>query len=191
MTLVVRVNWLQMALVLAGASLLGYCGFTAIDAWWFQRSERAAFAERVATIALLAEKPRTLEEDGVIGRLDVERLGISVMVLEGTAAKTLRRAAGHIAGTALPGARGNVGISGHRDTFFYPLRNIRRDDVVSVTTGSGRFSYRVVSVTVVAPSDTAVLDGNEKQVLTLVTCYPFRFIGSAPERFIVRAERVT
>ena len=119
----------------------------------------------------------------------MERLGLSVIVLEGTSAATLRRAAGHITGTAVPGEPGNVGISGHRDTFFYPLRDVRTADVVTVTTRAGAFRYRVVSVTVVQPDDTGVLDADQKQVLTLVTCYPFTFIGSAPERFIVRAER--
>lgn len=122
-------------------------------------------------------------------RVEVKRLGLSVIVMEGTAAATLRRAAGHIRGTAMPGEPGNVGISGHRDTFFYPLRNVRASDVVTVTTREGEFRYRVVSVTVVQPDDTGVLAGDETQVLTLVTCYPFAFIGSAPERFIVRAER--
>jgi sortase A len=107
------------------------------------------------------------------------------------AARTLRRAAGHIPGTGLPGQPGNIGISGHRDTFFRPLRNIRQDDVITLTTVAGIYSYRVVSIWIVTPSDASVLDPSADEVLTLITCYPFYFVGPAPERFIVRAVRVT
>ena len=127
---------------------------------------------------------------GLIGRLEIIRLALSVIVIEGTGATTLRRAAGHIAGTALPGEPGNVGISGHRDTFFRPLRNIREDDIITITTLLGEYRYRVVSTTIVGPSDVGVLEPGEGEFLTLVTCYPFYFVGSAPDRFIVRAERV-
>ena len=127
---------------------------------------------------------------GLIGRMKIERLGISVVVIEGINSKTLQRAAGHIPGTALPGEPGNVGISAHRDTFFRPLRNIKGNDVITVTTPNGEFQYRVVSTQIVKPADVAVLKQTEQEVLTLVTCYPFYFIGSAPDRFIVRAHRI-
>jgi len=90
----------------------------------------------------------------------------------------------------MPGQPGNVGIAAHRDTFFRPLRNIQRDDVITLTTLSGEYRYRVVSTQVVSPSNVAVLNSDGNQILTLVTCYPFYFVGAAPSRFIVRAERV-
>jgi sortase A len=127
---------------------------------------------------------------GLIGRLDIPRLGLSVIVIEGVRAATLRRAVGHIPGTALPGQQGNVGISGHRDTFFRPLRNIRGNDMVTLTTLLGEFRYRVVSASIVRPDNIAVLAPTENQILTLVTCYPFYYVGPAPSRFIVRAERI-
>ena len=102
----------------------------------------------------------------------------------------LRRAAGHISGTAFPGGPGNVGIAAHRDTYFRPLRNVRKDDVITLTTAAAEYRYRVVSTQVVEPGDTSVLDSSGDEVLTLVTCYPFYFIGSAPRRFIVRAQRI-
>jgi sortase A len=80
---------------------------------------------------------------------------------------------------------------GHRDTFFRPLRNIQRNDIITLTTLGGEYRYRVVSTKVVGPYDIAVLDSDENEILTLVTCYPFYFVGSAPDRFVVRAERVT
>ena len=126
----------------------------------------------------------------MIGRIEIQRLGVSVLVVEGTGASALRRAAGHIAGTGLPGQTGNIGIAAHRDTFFRPLRNVQRDDIITLTTLRGEYRYRVVSTKVVDPHDVAVLNPDGTEVLTLVTCYPFYFIGSAPDRFIVRAERV-
>jgi sortase A len=90
----------------------------------------------------------------------------------------------------LPGQLGNVGIAGHRDTFFRPLRNIRQGDMIALTTLEGEYRYRVVSTSVVSPSEVSVLRPTGEEVLTLVTCYPFYYVGSAPERFIVRAKIV-
>ena len=111
------------------------------------------------------------------------------MILEGTDAKTLRRAAGHIPRTAVPGQQGNVAIAGHRDTFFRGLRNLLKDDEITLTTLNGTYRYRVDSTKVVEPEDIWVLDHSDNAILTLVTCYPFYFVGPAPQRFIVRAHR--
>ena len=94
---------------------------------------------------------------------------------------------GYIPGTALPGEAGNVGLAGHRDTFFRQLRDIRPDDEIRVATPDGIFSYRVERTLIVNPTDVWVLDPTSTATLTLVTCYPFTYIGSAPQRFIVRA----
>ena len=122
--------------------------------------------------------------------IDIPRLDISAIVIEGVDEKSLRRAVGHIPGTPLPGEPGNVGISGHRDTFFRPLRNIRRNDIITLTTLVGEYRYRVLTTRIVSPDNVSVLNPSNSEILTLVTCYPFYFIGSAPNRFIVRAERV-
>jgi sortase A len=193
MKLRIQVDGLRRVLLVSGVALLGYCAYTLADAWWFQHQTSAAFpsvAVALPVVQASVSAPPAAPADGVIGRLEVNRLGLSVMVLEGTSAKTLKRAAGHIAGTALPGQPGNVGISGHRDTFFFPLRNIRQDDELHLTTRTAEFRYRVVSVAVVQPTDTDVLAVSDTEVLTLVTCYPFTFIGPAPERYIVRARRI-
>ncbi|MCU1338575.1 MAG: sortase family protein [Bryobacterales bacterium] len=185
-------QWAQRGLFAGAILLLGYSGFVVADAWIFQVRETAELArfipDRPAGDILL---PATIGPDGLIGRIEILRLGVSVIVVEGTAHRTFRRAAGHIAGTALPGQPGNVGIAGHRDTFFRPLRNIQADDLITLTTPRGEYRYRVVSTKVVNPSDVAVLDSDENEILTLVTCYPFYYVGSAPKRFIVRAARVT
>jgi sortase A len=184
------VRWLRISLFAGAISMLAYCAYEVVDSWTFQREQRRQFESVLADRALAAPPPAPVAADGVIGLLDIPRLGISVMVIEGVGTRSLRRAAGHIPGTALPGQPGNAGISAHRDTFFRPLRNIRGNDVITISTGLGEYRYRVVSTRIVSPSDVAVLDSSDKEVLTLVTCYPFYFIGSAPDRFIVRAERV-
>jgi len=183
------VQWTQWALLAAGVSMLGYCGFVAMDAWTFQQAESRAL-EQATPLHSPAKTERTVAAGGSMGRLEVPRLGVSTMVIEGTSARTLRRGAGHISGTALPGRPGNVGISGHRDTVFRPLRNIRQNDVIMLTTAVGEYRYRVVSARVVSPDDVAVLKANGSEVLTLVTCYTFYFVGPAPNRFIIRAERI-
>ena len=122
-----------------------------------------------------------------LGRIEIPRLHLSVMVLEGAAPKTLRVAAGHINGTALPGTRGNIGIAAHRDTFFRPLCNLRRSDEIVITTSYGTFRYAVDAIEIVDPSDVQVLHQTADPQLTLVTCYPFTYVGSAPKRFIAHA----
>jgi sortase A len=188
-------RWAQYALFAGGATMLAYCGFVLIDTWMFQHRERHHLEQ------LLGARPggpaqssrsasRPAAADGLIGRIEIPRLGLSAIFMEGTDRTTLRHAVGHIAGTAVPGQPGNVGLAGHRDTFFRPLRNIRRNDIITLTTLRGKYRYRVVSTKVVDPYDIAVLNPSSNEVLTLVTCYPFYFVGSAPSRFIVRAERV-
>jgi len=182
-------RWIRRLVFACGVSLTAYCAFVVVDTWMFQKEQRRQF-ENLLTERASATSPPAAPK-GVIGLLDVPRLGLSVMVVEGSGTAALRRAAGHIPGTALPGEPGNVGISAHRDTFFRPLRNIRQNDVITVSTPLGEYRYRVVSTRIVSPADVEVLDPTDSQILTLVTCYPFYFVGSAPDRFIVRAERVT
>ena len=185
----IALAWTHRLLFAGAVSVLAYCGFILIDAWRFQNAERRHFDQLLAPPTALKTTPPPVVK-GLIGRIEIARLGLSVMVMEGTSYSTLRRAVGHIAGTALPGQPGNVGLSGHRDTFFRPLRNIRQNDIIRVTTLLGEYSYRVVSTKIVSPADVSVLNPTEGEALTLVTCYPFYFVGPAPDRFIVRAERV-
>jgi sortase A len=193
----------QWVLGATAVLLLGYCGFALADTWMFQNRESRLLEHMLhdrhaaGGTALQVGFPTSPRDPlpalshGLIGRIDIPRLGLSAMVIEGTSAHNLRRAVGHITGTALPGQPGNVGISGHRDTFFRPLRNIHRDDIITLTTLFGEFRYRVVSTRIVSPSNVTVLEPGGNDSLTLVTCYPFYFVGAAPHRFIVRADRVT
>ncbi len=198
-----RVLRCAQRVLLAGAvSLLGYCGFVLVDAWIFQKREsrnleRRLHDERAARGGTpQTESPTTPKDspaaatDGLIGRIEIPRLALSVIVSEGADKTSLQHAVGHIPGTALPGQPSNMGIAGHRDTFFRPLRNIRLNDIITLTTLRGEYRYRVVSTKVVSPDEVSVLDPSGEEILTLITCHPFYFVGSAPNRFIVRAERV-
>ena len=126
----------------------------------------------------------------VLGRIEIPSLDLSVMFLQGTDEWTLNRAVGHIEGTALPGQGGNLGIAGHRDGFFRPLKDISRNDTIILTTLQGRFFYRVNGIRMVKPKDVKVLAPTDKPTLTLVTCYPFHYVGDAPKRYVVTAELV-
>ena len=126
-----------------------------------------------------------------MGQIEIKSIGLTAMVMEGADERTLRRAVGHFPGTPLPGQQGNVALVGHRDTFFRGLRNIRKDDEITLTTLHGSYRYRVDSTQVVVPEDTQVLNVTAGDILTLVTCYPFYFVGPAPKRFIVRAHRIS
>jgi sortase A len=185
-------RWTQRMLFACAALLLGYCTFVLVNAWIFQKRANATLERLVRDRAAPPASPKEaplVTNGGLIGRIEIPRLSLSVVVVEGTDKPALRRAAGHIAGTGLPGQPGNVGIAAHRDTFFRPLRNIQRNDIITVTTLGGEYGYRVVSTKVVSPYDVAVLNPDGNEILTLVTCFPFYFVGPAPDRFIVRAER--
>lgn len=207
-------RWTRYPFLIIGFLALGYCGYVLLDAKIYQgyetwRFEQALKSHRTSEGArervhqpLLSRDPLKLkrvevkslasagDEISVLGRMEISSIGLEVMVLEGTGSGTLRHAVGHIRGTALPGEQGNMAIAGHRDTFFRPLRNIRKDDEITLTTLSGAYHYRVESIKVVGPWDTKVLHDSGGSVLTLVTCYPFYFVGPAPKRFIVRARQI-
>ncbi|HEX7181809.1 MAG TPA: class D sortase [Thermoanaerobaculia bacterium] len=139
----------------------------------------------------IPEQPLPDLPDGdLIGRIEIPRVGVSALVLEGVGHRTLRRGVGHIPETALPAQDGNVGIAGHRDSFFRGLKTIGQDDVIKLTTLRGIYRYRVEWTRIVNPQDTEVLADTGEPALTLVTCYPFYYVGSAPKRFIVRAQLI-
>jgi LPXTG-site transpeptidase (sortase) family protein len=132
----------------------------------------------------------TIRTDSLIGRLTIPRLHLRTIVREGAGNATLSLAAGHIPGTAFPWQRGNVAVAGHRDTLFRGLGEIRKKDLIEFDTLDASYVYEVASTQIVGPQDVSVLKPGQYPELTLVTCYPFNFIGSAPERFIVKAQAV-
>jgi len=128
-----------------------------------------------------------LAEGDLIGRLEVPRLRISVMVLQGVEDRTLVAGAGHVPGTPSPGSDGNVVIAAHRDTFFRTLERVVPGDRIQIDTPTWRHAYIVESTEVVDPNATRVMESRGRRELTLITCYPFYFVGPAPRRFVVHA----
>lgn len=175
-------RWLERALLAIAVLGLGWYGFVFLETRLYQFQQDRVLEERLDASAY-----KSLPVGSVIGRIEIPRLRFSAVIREGDDEHTLRLAVGHIPGTVVPGERGNAALAGHRDTFFRDLRRIKLDDEIRVTTAWGIQSYRVSMTRVVQPKDVWVLNATADPVLTLVTCYPFSYIGAAPDRFIVQA----
>ena len=190
----VGIRLAQYGFTVIGTIALGYCGAVRLSARLYQEGIVRVFdreRDRKSSSAISEMSRAPVPEPGeLVGKLEIPRIGISVMVVEGVDPAELEHAAGHIPGTALPGQPGNIGIAAHRDTFFQPLAAIRPGDTMTVGTIDGIYLYRVTSTEVVHPQDISVLYPIGRDTLTLVTCYPFHYIGAAPERFIVHAVRL-
>lgn len=171
-----------------GVIAIGYVGYVVVEAHTYQDSEQAKFENAIQT---QKEAPAPLIEGGVIGEIQVPRLNLKAIVVQGASHAILQHAVGHIPDTSLPGQSGNVALAGHRDTFFRPLRHVRVGDAIHLKTLDGDFSYQVESTAVVAASAVEVLNATDGRTLTLITCFPFDYIGAAPNRFIVRAREIT
>lgn len=156
----------------------------------FQASEAKRFKEVQETHLRAGQNPMPSRPGDPFGRIAIPRIGLSAMVAEGDDTRTLSRAVGHIPGTATPETVGNVGLAGHRDTFFRKLERVRLKDLIELETAQGKYEYEVVRVAVVESEQTDVLYSSDKSELTLVTCYPFHYIGAAPRRFIVQSSLV-
>jgi sortase A len=148
-------------------------------------------AAKVTPPAPAPPQPPAIKTGDLIGRLEIPRLKLQAVVREGTGARTLDLALGHIPGTALPGQSGNVGVAGHRDSLFRGLGQIRKSDRIEFQTLNGTYEYDVESTRIVSPQTVSVLDASLQPEITLVTCYPFHYVGSAPDRFIVKARLVS
>jgi sortase A len=196
---------LSRLLYMIAAVLLGYWGYVWVESHRFQehwsreldrvpvRPHPAAAAEQRSQPAgqpVRAEAARAqAKTTGVVGKMDVPRLALSVVMVEGTSDEQLRLGAGHIEGTSFPGEPGNVGIAGHRDTFFRKLQHLARGDLIRLHTADGFYTYAVDSILIVNPDRGDLLDPTPRPALTIVTCYPFYYVGHAPKRFVVRAHQ--
>jgi sortase A len=186
-------RWSERLLILVGVLCLAYFLYTYIEARLYQAFEDRELDEILSSAETTREQAapaprRAIPAAGsMVGRIDIPRLGVSAVIRAGSDARTLRLAVGYIPGTALPGDRGNFGLAGHRDTFFRKLREINPDDEIRIVTKNDVYRYYVQRTSIVMPTDVWVLSPTDFPALTLVTCYPFNYIGSAPQRFIVRA----
>jgi LPXTG-site transpeptidase (sortase) family protein len=181
-------TWVGNALIFGGVAFLAWYGWTVHERVTAQRRAKEWLIR--TTAAHRPTSPQPVRRGDVIGELDIPRLQISVMVFEGDDDGILKQGAGHISGTALRFGAGNIGIAAHRDTYFRPLRLVRPNDVIALKTPAGIARFAVTETAIVQPSDVGVLSSASGRDLTLVTCYPFYYVGNAPERFIVHARKI-
>ena len=210
--------WLERVLLAVGCACMSYYGYITLEARQFQRERTAAFDARMAEerSAAAAQRmegaaavggaavlsvpagarspagrdPSLAFSAGLLGILEIPRLGLTTAVMSGDDAKTLDVAAGHLSDTPKPWEPGNSAIAAHRDGLFRPLKHVKIGDQLRLRTVHGEFEYRVHDLKIVDPTDLSVLDPTGTDTLTLITCYPFNFIGAAPQRFIVSAARL-
>ena len=181
--------WIERGLLGLGVACSVWWGVVSIQAPRYQYDQRAALDRLRAAAPAVVNDSVVLRSGSLIGSLDIPRLRLSAMIAEGDDDATLNMAIGHLSDTPLPWHEGNSALAGHRDTFFRPLQHIRVGDELRVSTIRGDFRYQVRETMVVGPDDVWVLDPTDRPTLTLITCYPFNYVGKAPRRFIVRAER--
>jgi sortase A len=189
-------HWIAGALFRVGVVLLGIYlrNYAQAEAYQSVQSSRLESALQESpspggaahAAPVIAAEP---DAKGMIGRIEIPRLKISAIIAECIDTATLKRAVGHIPLTRLPGQVGNVGLAAHRDGFFRGLGDVRKNDLIRIVTPQGTYSYHVEWGEVMDPHRVDVLDSTSERWITLVTCYPFHWIGKAPQRFIVRAEQ--
>lgn len=206
-------RWSGYLFCLIGIVVLSYCSYVLLEARLYQAYQSWRFERALKSVKLPASSgelppspappappeatPAPAESLAIpgpgsvpLGRIEISRIDLDAMIMEGIDSRTLRHAVGHFPRTALPGQLGNVAMAGHRDTFFRRLKYIRKDDEITLATLHGSYRYRVDSTLVVEPREVWVLEDTGDATLTLVTCYPFNFVGPAPQRFIVRARKI-
>ena len=179
-------RWIERGLVALGSACLIWVGAISMHAITYQVQQSARLARLVpASDHLAADRGRKVvasphEAAVPIGRLEIPRIGLSAIVMEGDDENTLNVAVGHLPDTPLPWQDGNAALAGHRDTFFRPLRRVQAGDDIRLVTPRGTFQYRATRQMVVEPHELWVLDSSPAAALTLITCYPFNFVGPAP-----------
>ena len=181
-------RWLERMLLAVGLSLGIWCGAVLLDAHFVAKmpipDPPKTAASTIPTPTTALPPPST---GSWVAKLDAPSVRLSATVLEGSDDATLARGAGHIEETAFPGQPGNIGIAGHRDTTFRAVRDLHAGDPLELTTSDRIYRYLITKTFIVEPEDVYVLDPGAQPMLTLVTCYPFTFIGHAPHRYIIQA----
>ena len=176
---------LELVLFASGLLATGVAGFNLLRYSAFEsHPSLIAQTQAAAPLRMLLALPQSIQ---ILGRIQVKRCGLDVMVVEGDDEASLSLAAGHMPGSAAFGSVGNSVISGHRDTAFRPLSRIRVKDEIEVVGGARRYTYHVTAIKIVDPDNVDVLAPSRTATLTLITCYPFGYLGDAPKRFIVQA----
>ena len=178
-------HFLEFALLGLAIGCFGMYAYESVEARRFQALQTAEFEQAAKTHAA----PARVRAGGLVGMLDVPRLKLTTPVVEGDDDRTLKRAVGHLPDTPMPWETGNSALAGHRDGLFRPLKDVKVGDEIRFRTTRDEFRYRVTKTSIVMPDDVSVLAPKSQTGLTLITCYPFYYVGSAPQRFVVHAER--
>jgi sortase A len=177
-------EWLLLGF---GLGCLGMYAYETVEARRFQAEQAAMFEQQARAHAA----PGAVKTGSLVGMLDVPRLQLSTPVIEGDDTGTLKRAVGHLPDTPMPWDSGNSALAGHRDGLFRPLKDVKIGDQIRFRTARDEYRYRVTKTTIVKPDDLSVLaPQSDPATLTLITCYPFYYVGSAPKRFVVHAARI-
>jgi sortase A len=184
-----RCLWIERVLLGTGSVCLVWWVVVSLQATRYQSQRRTALERMRVAVPAVVDASAVLPAGSLIGSLDIPRLRLSAMIAQGDDDATLKVAIGHLPETPLPWHVGNSALAGHRDTFFRPLRHIRVGDEMRVSTPHGDFRYHVRETMIVGPNDIWILGPTDRPTLTLITCYPFSYVGKAPRRFIVKAER--
>jgi sortase A len=177
-------------LLLTGLFCLGWSGWAWLAMTQYQHEQHEALKRIRAVPPAFSAAPTTVAHGAPIGWLAIPRLHLSAAIAQGDDAAILGAAIGHLPDTPLPWQDGNSALAAHRDTLFRALKDIRVGDDLHLATAFGEFAYRVRDTMIVGPQDLWVLDPTERPTLTLITCYPFQYLGRAPRRFVVRADAV-
>jgi sortase A len=190
-----KLHWkvARSLLLLIGVGALSYSGWSYLEQFIHERGERNAFDRaRVSQTPASSGTEALVPPEPFRAKLVIARLNLSTMVEEGVGESTLRHAAGHIPTTALPGQLGNIGVAAHRDTLFRNLKEIKTHDRIVLSTLTNEYNYEVTATSIVRPNDISVLAPTPgEKTLTLVTCYPFYYVGPAPKRFVVQARQIS
>ncbi len=187
------------ALVIGGAACVIWSGYAAVRPALYAYAHRHAIARldeagsrpaRTAPAGAARTPAPVFARGAFVGTIAIPRLDVHAAIAQGDDQGTLARAVGHLPDTPWPWQSGNTALAGHRDGLFRPLRHIRAGDLIRVSTSRGQFLYRVHDTRIVSPNAVWVLNASPRRTLTLITCYPFTYIGHAPKRFIVQAQAV-
>jgi sortase A len=193
--------WVRWICLVSSAACLLTVAFAWVHRYRSQAEARITFEQLISESTVPVPPPQKIEKPAVrnqgpskqpIAKLEINRLGISGFVEEGLDAPTLARAIGHSPSSAKPGDSGNIVLAAHRDTFFSGLKDVKLDDTIEMQSPSGATHiYKVSQILIVDAKDSQALQSlADQDMLTLVTCYPFHFIGSAPQRLIVQAQPI-
>lgn len=180
------VRWMSYLLMIGGIAAVGY----AASILAFGRTYQTLELRKFSNVPVPITEPHLPVIGEAIGEIQIANVGLRAVIIQGDSAQVLRIGVGHLPETPMPGEPGNIALAGHRDSFFRSLRRVHTGDIITLRIDTGTFHYKVDSTTVVSSRDVGVLRPSGRNELTLVTCFPFNYVGAAPNRFIVHASEV-